>query len=163
MDVLSILDRYGLLNSNTDVAGNYIKIFCPFHKEAVASFSIRIDNGLYHCFGCGEKGTIKKLISKLENCNDLQAMIIMKKYGSFQYQQKIPVKSNKELLLGAEMEYGAISTTNWKEEKDNYMIRQRGFKPKTLDFFGVKNNECSKYFPITMPILDNGIFKGLLK
>ena len=29
---------------------------CPFHDEKTASFTVRDDNGFYHCFGCGAHG-----------------------------------------------------------------------------------------------------------
>ena len=30
---------------------------CPFHKESIPSFSLRLD-GNYYCFGCHKKGFI---------------------------------------------------------------------------------------------------------
>ena len=38
---------------------------CPFHKDTTPSFSVNIENGLFSCFGCGEKGNFKRLIKIL--------------------------------------------------------------------------------------------------
>lgn len=47
---------------------NQIITACPFHKdgqERKPSFSVNVEKGLYHCFTCHEKGTIKLLLQKL--------------------------------------------------------------------------------------------------
>jgi DNA primase len=31
---------------------------CPFHDDRVRSFAIYPDSGNYHCFACGEKGSM---------------------------------------------------------------------------------------------------------
>ncbi len=31
---------------------------CPFHSEKTPSFHVNEEEGLYHCFGCGKKGTL---------------------------------------------------------------------------------------------------------
>lgn len=39
---------------------------CPFHKETAPSFMIDKKNGVYHCFGCGKKGTLIELLEKIK-------------------------------------------------------------------------------------------------
>jgi DNA primase len=42
---------------------------CPFHKggeERKPSFSINLNEGLFHCFTCHEAGTVKTLLKKLQ-------------------------------------------------------------------------------------------------
>jgi DNA primase len=162
IDILSILDKYSLISSTTETSGNYVRISCPFHNEAIASFSIRLDNGVFHCFGCGMRGTIKTLVAKLEKCNELQALMIIKRFKDTSFKQPI-VKTNSDLLYGAKLQYEVISKPNWRQEHCNYMIKERNFIPKTLNEFGVKIDECSRFYPILIPILDNGIFKGTLR
>jgi DNA primase len=36
---------------------------CPLHKDKTPSLSINIEKNRYNCFSCGDKGTIKKLLS----------------------------------------------------------------------------------------------------
>lgn len=37
-------------------AGTNHKGLCPFHEERTPSFTVRADEGYFHCFGCGEGG-----------------------------------------------------------------------------------------------------------
>ena len=34
------------------------RVVCPFHREQTPSFSVDLDAGIFHCFGCGEQGGI---------------------------------------------------------------------------------------------------------
>ncbi len=39
---------------------------CPFHNEKTPSFSVVVDKGFYHCFGCGEHGSAIDFVMKTE-------------------------------------------------------------------------------------------------
>ena len=39
-------------------AGREMKGCCPFHNEKTPSFYVNEDKGFYHCFGCGEHGSV---------------------------------------------------------------------------------------------------------
>ncbi len=39
-------------------AGRELKGCCPFHNEKTPSFYVNEDKGFYHCFGCGEHGSV---------------------------------------------------------------------------------------------------------
>lgn len=63
--------RYALTQSLSELFGTDIKersvnalLLCPFHSEDSPSFSIHLNEGLWQCFGCGERGGLKKLYSK---------------------------------------------------------------------------------------------------
>lgn len=38
---------------------------CPFHDDHTASFWLNINNGLWLCFGCGERGSLHKFLRKV--------------------------------------------------------------------------------------------------
>lgn len=46
-------------------AGSYMCL-CPFHDERTPSMSIKPDDKLFHCFGCGEGGNIFKWVELTE-------------------------------------------------------------------------------------------------
>jgi len=65
--ILAMLSRYmpGSLNPSGE---NQIITKCPFHKdgqERKPSFSINTGKGVFQCFTCHEKGTLRKLLQKL--------------------------------------------------------------------------------------------------
>lgn len=66
--VLAMLGRYmpGPLRPS---GANQIITKCPFHKdgqERKPSFSVNVEKGLYQCFTCHVKGTIRGLLQKLQ-------------------------------------------------------------------------------------------------
>ena len=63
-------------NDIVDVANNYISLkrkgrtyfgLCPFHREKTPSFAVSQDKQIYHCFGCGEGGTVIQFVQQVEN------------------------------------------------------------------------------------------------
>lgn len=70
-DILSILEK-NMPGPFKRSGGNNVLTICPFHKggqEKRPSFSVNLDNGLYHCFtgGCpAGSGSLKKLLSLLQ-------------------------------------------------------------------------------------------------
>ena len=39
---------------------------CPFHKEKTPSFTVNEEKGFYHCFGCGEHGSVIDFVMKTD-------------------------------------------------------------------------------------------------
>ena len=53
-DIAQIVgDRVALTPS-----GGGFKGVCPFHPEKTPSFTVNPQRGIYHCFGCGEGGSV---------------------------------------------------------------------------------------------------------
>jgi DNA primase len=67
---------------------------CPFHSEKTASFKVNNKEGpwLYHCFGCGESGSIVDLVQKLDNLTVAEAIKKVK--------EKIGVLESNEQIDG---------------------------------------------------------------
>lgn len=70
-------------NNLVDVVGSYVKLkrsgnrymgLCPFHSEKTPSFHVSADKQLYHCFGCGEGGSVVQFIMKMENLDFVEAI-----------------------------------------------------------------------------------------
>jgi DNA primase len=47
---------------------------CPFHNEKTPSFSVNEDKGFYHCFGCGEHGSVIDFVMKTEGLSFPEAI-----------------------------------------------------------------------------------------
>src|SRR5688500_874789 len=47
-------------------AGNRYVGLCPFHEERTPSFSVNVDQKLFHCFGCGEGGDAIGFVQQTE-------------------------------------------------------------------------------------------------
>jgi len=47
---------------------------CPFHSEKSASFHVRTDRGMYHCFGCGKGGNVFSFLMEVERLSFNEAV-----------------------------------------------------------------------------------------
>ncbi len=54
-------------------AGN-VKGLCPFHDEKTPSFTVSVDRGFYHCFGCGEGGDVFDFLMKMDQLSYVEAV-----------------------------------------------------------------------------------------
>lgn len=46
---------------------------CPFHDENTPSFNANLENGVYHCFGCGAKGNVITFVAEIEHISRKEA------------------------------------------------------------------------------------------
>jgi len=66
---------------------------CPFAylhldgDDKTPSFAIHKETGVWHCFTCGEKGTLVSLIKKLKNVSDSVAQQIIQGYEDVSFQR----------------------------------------------------------------------------
>ena len=66
--VKDAVDMVELVGSRTELrraGGRYVGL-CPFHEERTPSFSVNVDQKLYHCFGCGEGGDAIGFVQQTE-------------------------------------------------------------------------------------------------
>ena len=63
-------------------AGRNFVGLCPFHNEKTPSFSVNLERGFFHCFGCGAGGTIFDFLIKNEGLTFPEALqSLAKRYG----------------------------------------------------------------------------------
>jgi len=156
MSIQKVLDYYNLTPNECG------KILCPFHSESIPSLEIDINEGIFHCFGCGAKGDIIELVAEIEKINRLKALQkIMSITKNNENRNFITFKklSFKNWLQEAYEEYMSYDKPDWN--LPNYLT-QRGFSPSFLNFFGIKFNSLSDYM-FVIPLYENGKFKGLAK
>ena len=79
-DIAEVRDR----NRIEELVGDYVALrhagpgsvkgLCPFHDEKSPSFSVRPSHGTFHCFGCGEHGSVIDFIMKIEQLGFVEAV-----------------------------------------------------------------------------------------
>ena len=85
-DVISLIQEESVFCQDINELDNDIMVTCPFHKggmEHKPSLGINKDSGVYHCFTCGEKGTIVDLVAYTLDISPKQA--IRKLAGEYIY------------------------------------------------------------------------------
>ncbi len=66
--VKDAVDMAELVGTRTELrrAGGRMVGLCPFHDERTPSFSVNVEQKLYHCFGCGEGGDAIGFVQQTE-------------------------------------------------------------------------------------------------
>ena len=54
--------------------GNRISALCPFHNERTPSLSLYRSTNSFHCYGCGEHGSVVDFVMKTQNLNFKEAV-----------------------------------------------------------------------------------------
>ena len=70
-DIESVVGKYVSFTKRT---GQNLFGLCPFHSEKTPSFSVSLNKGIYHCFGCGEHGDHIDFVQKLYGLSNMRAV-----------------------------------------------------------------------------------------
>ena len=78
-DIESVVGKYVTFTKRT---GSNLFGLCPFHSEKTASFSVSLNKGIYHCFGCNKGGNSIGFIMEIERLSYPEAVRFLgKEYG----------------------------------------------------------------------------------
>jgi DNA primase len=69
-DIVEVIDERVPLKK----AGREYKACCPFHTEKTPSFTVSQTKQFYHCFGCGEHGTVISFLMDYEHMEFVEAI-----------------------------------------------------------------------------------------
>ena len=159
-----VLYHYKLVNESFY---DKVKIKCPFHEDDKPSLQVNVEKDFFYCYGCGAKGDAIEFIRRIENCSSLKAIVIYNKILNNKKSQNVIIrqqtkKTNKEALHDARIYFYSLPSIDWKHEKKTaalkYMLK-RGFTRNVMNECDIRINYNDTY-PIIMPMLDNGAFKG---
>src|SRR3972149_3507555 len=73
-----INNNIGYKTSGKNVSKGEYSICCPFCGEAKFHCGINPSKGLFHCWICGGKGNIVRLVAKIKNVSFIEAKEIIK-------------------------------------------------------------------------------------
>lgn len=75
-------------------------VLCPFHNDTNPSLSINLRTGLYHCFGCGEKGNIFSFYMKLKSVNFRTALHEISKLAGVEMKPRVVARYDYKNIEG---------------------------------------------------------------
>lgn len=124
---------------------------CPLHKDKTPSLSINIQKNRYNCFSCGDKGSIKKLLSYFGigyyNAPDMNELEKLLSENIQDIQDETPYSANECELLN--YRYFHPYLTNRGLSKEFILANKIGFDKKEAR--------------VTIPIYFNGTYYGCAK
>ena len=80
--------------SGKNVTSGWVNIECPFPQCSDPSWhcGINLESKGFHCWICGEKGSVKKLIRELEHCSWIRVDLIIGQFREDILDQPLPVE-----------------------------------------------------------------------
>ena len=124
------------------------KALCPFHKEKTPSFSIKKDDNIFKCFGCGAAGDAIDFVAKYKGIEALEAAkVIAEMYGindkqkGEKQQARLPIskviKAQKIASVAAKQSIKEYIKACIKDVgKTDYFVK-RGLTKDTIAKFGL--------------------------
>jgi len=61
LDIVELIEKLGVRLKKT---GKEYAGLCPFHDDHNPSLSVNREKGLWHCFGCGRSGDVRKFVEE---------------------------------------------------------------------------------------------------
>ncbi len=154
-DLVDVVSGYVQLKK----AGRSYKGLCPFHNEKTPSFTVSQEKQLFHCFGCGEGGSVIQFIEKIENLDFVETIQFLAQRAGIQlpegdaqsddsafYAKK---KKMLEMYRLTARFYVDILYSDIGKPGQQYLV-QRGLDVKTAKHFGLgyapdRFDDCVRY------------------
>lgn len=142
-DIVDVISAYVRLKKS---GRNYMGL-CPFHNEKTPSFHVSADKQLYHCFGCGEGGTVINFIMKSENLDFVDALktLAQRAHITLPEPEQSPqmqrnVRRKQRMLsantFAAKFFYNTL-VKDPNAQKGRDYVASRALLPKTVTSFGI--------------------------
>ena len=75
VDIVGLFNSFGVKLTRK---GKSYSALCPWHEDTNPSLSVDREQGLYHCFGCGEAGDVVTLVEKMKGMGFRKALEYLK-------------------------------------------------------------------------------------
>lgn len=113
----SIIEKIREATDIAELIGGYVNLKqrrpgdywgrCPFHSEKTASFHVRSDRGMFHCFGCGRGGNAFTFLMEMEGASFYEALKTLAERAGIDLPQNVSSESarktrtEKDLIIQA--------------------------------------------------------------
>lgn len=139
IDMIEVFEYYGLQPNRKGF------ICCPFHNEKTPSFKIYKGNGGYHCFGCGEHGSVIDFVMRYFNLSFKEA--ITKLNDDFNLGLPIGEKLDRRKKL--DIAKRSFKARQEREKKKAEYNRLKNNREIALDDWVRLDKQKTKYKPKT--------------
>jgi DNA primase len=116
---------------------------CPFHSEKTPSFTVSDERGLYHCFGCGESGSVFTFVMKMERLEFLDAVTQLAKRAGVALPERggdDPAAQRREQLYAANARaerFFRETLASGAGAAARRYLEGRGLRAPTIDRYGL--------------------------
>ncbi|MEO7195427.1 MAG: DNA primase [Pseudonocardiaceae bacterium] len=150
-DIVEVRER----NRIDDVVGEYVALrragadslkgLCPFHDEKSPSLNVRPGHGSFHCFGCGEGGSVVDFMMKIEHLGFVEAVERLAERVGIQLtytgggpsaQRDRGTRSRLVEANKVAQEFYAEQLSSTEARPAREFLTQRGFTQETAGTFG---------------------------
>ncbi len=135
LNIVDVISSYVPLKK----IGRNFKALCPFHAEKTPSFLVSPEKQIWHCFGCGEGGSIFDFVMKMEGAEFPEALRILAKKAGVKLKRTDPkLRSKKNRLYEISeqaKDYFKRTLHSPTGEKALEYLKKRGFSDKTIAEF----------------------------
>lgn len=139
-NIVDVISMYTTLKKN---GSNYTGL-CPFHSEKTPSFSVSEEKQMYHCFGCGEGGTVITFIKKIENYDFPETIKYLAQRSGIPLPDENAFESEEFNIKKKIYEMNRIAARHYfsnliseSGRKALLYLQNRGLKNETIKEFGI--------------------------
>jgi DNA primase len=155
IDIISLLESKNIdySTSGKNTSRGWVELNCPFcGNDPSFHLGVNLSSGIFHCWICGAKGGIEKLIQKLLGIPRREAEKIISTHNINFLEQEIETKNAKNIVFPKGLEDGIPSI-------HRNFLRERGFSPNEV----IQKYKLKAYhhlggkwsFRIVIPVLIN--------
>ncbi len=118
------------------------KALCPFHDDRRPSFSVRIDEGLWYCFACGQGGTVITFVQKVAGLSFSEALQRVAELAGVPLPEAVEEEPSEKrrLLRLLEQACEYYRRALWKTQEGAVALqylRERGFSTDLVEEFAL--------------------------
>jgi DNA primase len=147
--VKEAVDMHALVSERTDLrrVGSRWTGLCPFHDERTPSFSVDVEQKLYHCFGCGESGDAIKFVQQTQGLEFPEAIEMLSERTHVELvrevtdpeaeKRRVQTDRLRALLTRAAQFYSAYLWKAAEAEPARQYLAARGLEQAVLEEFQV--------------------------